>query len=162
MVESTGKTGRNAARAIYGQILSTAVVATLSEDPDYSVADVLTAVIVTTLVFWLAHVFAESAAVRLERQESLRVREVLTVGREEGAMVLASIPTVLVLILGVVGVVGRNPTYDLCIALGVAELAGLGLLIAIRSQMGVRGTIGSVLVTAMLGILIVGLKAAVH
>ena len=63
--------GNNAARAIYGQILSTAVVATLSEDEEYSVLDVLLAVVVSTLVFWIAHVYAESAAQRLNQQENL-------------------------------------------------------------------------------------------
>jgi hypothetical protein len=152
----------DAARAIYGQILSTAVVATLSEDVEYSVEDVLLAVAVTILVFWLAHVFAESAARRLHQKENLTLRDVTAVGREEGAMVLAALPTVLVLALGSFEALSRDLTLDLAIGLGVAELVGLGFVIARRSKMGVLGTLGSVVLTASFGVLIVGLKTAVH
>ncbi len=154
--------GTNAARAIYGQILSTAVVATLSEDEEYAVSDILVAVVVSTLVFWVAHVYAESAAQRLNQQHNLTLREIWANGRSEGAMVLAAIPTVLVLALGALEALDRNLTLDLAIGLGVAELAGLGLVIARRSKMGFGGTIGSMFLTASLGMVIVGLKTVVH
>ena len=77
-------------------------------------------------------------------------------------MVLAAIPTALVLALGAFEALNRDLTLDLAIALGVAELVGLGLVIARRSKMGVGGTIGSMLLTASLGMLIVGLKTVVH
>jgi hypothetical protein len=153
---------RRAAPAIYGQILSTAVVATLSEDVEYSVKDVLLAVVVTTVVFWLAHVFAESTARRLTIDRNLTLAEVVVVGREESAMVLAAIPTVLVLALGAFQAIDRNLALDLAIGLGVAELVGLGLVIARRSHMGVGGTLGSVVLTASFGLVIVALKVAVH
>ena len=155
-------TSRRAAPAIYGQILSTAVVATLSEDIEYSVPDVLLAVVVTTTVFWLAHVFAESTARRLTMDHNLTVREVAAVARQESSMVLAAIPTVLVLALGAFKAVDRNLALDLAIGLGVAELVGLGFVIARRSKMGVWGTLGSVMLTASFGLVIVALKAAVH
>ncbi len=154
--------GHNAARAIYGQIMSTAVVATLSEDVDYSVPDVLLAVVVTTLVFWAAHVYAESTAQRLNQADNLTLSQIAANARSEGAMVLAAIPTVLVLGLGALEALDRDLTLDLAIGLGVAELVGLGLVIARRSRMGVGGTIGSVLLTASFGILVVGLKTVVH
>ena len=154
--------GTNAARAIYGQILSTAVVATLSEDSEYSEFDVFLAVVISTLVFWIAHVYAESAAQRLNQQENLTLRQIAANGRSEGAMVLAAIPTALVLGLGAFEALNRDLTLDLAIALGVAELAGLGLIIARRSEMGLGGTIGSMLLTTSLGMLIVGLKTVVH
>ena len=66
-------------------------------------------------------------------------------------MVLAAIPTVLVLALGAFEAFDRNLTLDLAIGLGVAELVGLGLVIARRSKMGFGGTIGSMLLTASWG-----------
>ena len=154
--------GRRAAPAIYGQILSTAVVATLSEDPDYAVSDVLIAVVVTTIVFWLAHVFAESTARRLTMDRNIRLDEIAVVAREEGTMVLAAIPTVLVLSLAVFEAFGRNLALDLALALGIAELVGLGFVIARRSRFRFWGTVGSVLLTASFGAIIVALKVAVH
>jgi hypothetical protein len=155
-------TGRRAAPAIYGQILSTAVVATLSEDPDYAVTDVLTAVVVTTIVFWLAHVFAESTARRLTMDRNIRVGEIAVVAREEGTMVLAAIPTVLVLALAAFEAFGRTLALDLALAVGIAELVGLGFVIARRSRFRFWGTVGSILVTASFGAIIVAMKVAVH
>ena len=155
-------TGRRAAPAIYGQILATAVVATLSEDPDYAVTDVLTAVVVTTIVFWLAHVFAESTARRLTMDRNIRIAEIGVVAREEGTMVLAAVPTVLVLSLAAFEAFSRNFALDLALALGIAELVGLGFLIAYRSRFRFWGTVGSILLTASFGVVIVAMKVAVH
>ena len=155
-------TGRRAAPAIYGQILATAVVATLSEDPDYAVTDVLIAVVVTTVVFWLAHVFAESTARRLTMDRNIRLDEIGVVAREEGTMVLAAIPTVLVLSLAAFEAFSRNLALDLALGLGIAELAGLGFVIARRSRFRFWGTAGSVLLTASFGAVIIALKVAVH
>jgi hypothetical protein len=155
-------TGRRAAPAIYGQILSTAVVATLSEDADYAVSDVLIAVIVTTTVFWLAHVFAESTARRLTMDRNIRLDEIGVVAREESTMVLAAIPTVLVLSLAAFEAFNRNLALDLAMALGIAELVGLGYVIARRSNFHFWGTVGSILLTASFGLVIVALKVAVH
>ena len=155
-------TGRRAAPAIYGQILSTAVVATLSEDPDYAVSDVLTAVVVTTIVFWLAHVYAESTARRLTMDHNISLAEIGAVAREESTMVLAAIPTVLVLALALFEAIGRTLALDLAIAAGIAELVGLGYVIAFRSKFRFWGTVGSILLTSSFGLIIVGLKVAVH
>jgi hypothetical protein len=155
-------TGRRAAPAIYGQILSTAVVATLSEDPDYAVSDVLIAVVVTTVVFWLAHVYAESTARRLTMDRNIRLDEIAVVAREESSMVLAAIPTVLVLALAAFQAFGRDLALDLALGLGIAELVGLGLVIARRSGFRFWGTVGSVLLTASFGLTVVALKVAVH
>jgi hypothetical protein len=138
------------------------VVATLSEDPDYAVSDVLLAVCVTTIVFWLAHVYAETTARRLTMDRNVRLDEIMVVAREEGTMVLAAIPTVLVLALGWWEALNRNLALDLAIAVGIAELVGLGFVIARRSGFRFWGTVGSILLTASFGLIIVGLKVAVH
>src|SRR5918992_2754769 len=65
----------NLARAIYGYILATSLVAAFSEDDDYSTTEVAVSVFVTGLVFWLAHVYASllgeryAAGRRLTRSE---------------------------------------------------------------------------------------------
>ncbi len=113
-------------------------------------------------MFWLAHVYAESTARRLAMDRNLTLSEVLEVAREEGTMVLAAIPTVLVLALGSFEHLERSLALHLAIGLGVAELVGLGFVIARRSHMGITGTLGSVLLTASFGVVIVSLKVAVH
>jgi hypothetical protein len=48
----------NLASAIYGTILSTALIAAYSEDPGSDPLQVAVAVVVTSLVFWIAHAYA--------------------------------------------------------------------------------------------------------
>lgn len=50
------KTPARFSRAIYGNVLATSLVVAFSEDDDYSTLDIAVAVLVTGLVFWLAHV----------------------------------------------------------------------------------------------------------
>jgi hypothetical protein len=54
----------NLARSIYGNVLATSLVVAFSEDEDYSTTEVAVAVLVTGLVFWLAHVYASLIAER--------------------------------------------------------------------------------------------------
>jgi len=46
------------ARAIYGNVLATSLVVAFSEDNDYSTTEIAVSVLVTGLVFWIAHVYA--------------------------------------------------------------------------------------------------------
>jgi hypothetical protein len=148
--------------AIYGQILVTAIVATLSEEESISASDILVGVVVTMLVFWLAHVYARAEAMRLTRTEGLTVREVAGIAAEEWPMVQAAIPAVVFLVLGWAGVLSRDMAIDLAVAAGVVALAGWGFLIARRSRMSLPGTVGTVALNCGLGLAIVGLKIAVH
>jgi hypothetical protein len=50
------------AGAIYGNIVVTAVVASLPEDDDTSSLELVVAALGTVLVFWLAHVYARVLA----------------------------------------------------------------------------------------------------
>ena len=77
-------------------------------------------------------------------------------------MVLAAIPTVLVLALALFEAIGRTLALDLAIAAGIAELVGLGYVIAFRSKFRFWGTVGSIRLTSSFGLIIVGLKVAVH
>jgi hypothetical protein len=56
---------------VYGQILTISVVAELSEDGQAGPSEIFFSVMLTMVVFWLAHVYAEAVAVRLDRPESL-------------------------------------------------------------------------------------------
>ena len=52
----------NPARAIYGTILVMAVITALSHDDSVTSAQLIAGVLVTTFVFWIAHVYAEIVA----------------------------------------------------------------------------------------------------
>ena len=152
----------NEAGAIYGQILVTAVVATLSEEDDISAGETFAAVAVTMLVFWLAHVYAESVAKRLGRGEPLKVGEVWTIARYEWPIAQAAVPALLVLGIGSLGLLSRDASVAIAIGLGVAELLGWGFIIARRSGMSPLATLGSVAMNGAFGLAIVVLKVVVH
>lgn len=153
---------RNVAAAVYGQILVTALVATLSEDDSISIGSLLFWVAVTMLVFWLAHLYAEGVAVRLERERDLGLADVGELVRNELPELYATLPAVIVLALGWVGVLSRDAAIDIAIGAGVATLAGMGFVIARRSHLPPRATAVAVGVNGAFGLAIVALKVFTH
>jgi hypothetical protein len=160
--QGDGAVADRVAGAIYGQILVTAIVASLSEEESISASDILVGVGVAMVVFWLAHVYARAVAMRLKRTEPLTVQEVASIAGEEWPIVQAAIPAVVFLVLGWAGVVSRDAAIDLAIAAGVVALAGWGFVIARRSGLSVLGTAGAVALNGGFGLAIVGLKVAVQ
>ena len=149
------------AGAIYGQILATAVLAGLSEDEGLSSRELFAGVAVTTVVFWLAHVYAQAVAKRLGMKRALSLSEVRDVALEEWPMVEAATPTLVALALGWAGALSKDTSVTLGIGLGVAGLMAWGFVIARRSGMSPLGTLGAVALNAAFGLAIVVLKAAV-
>jgi hypothetical protein len=150
-----------AARAIYGLILATAVVSGLSEDSALSSRELLAGVAVTTLVFWLAHVYAEALGRQLGRDRPLGWTDLRDVAREESSMIQAAVPTLLALGLGWIGVLSKDASVDLAIGLGVAALVACGFLIARHTRLSPLGTLVAVSLTGVLGLAIVALKVVI-
>jgi len=142
-------------------LLVTAVVAGLSVDPAISPFKGLVAAVVTSVVFWVAHVYADLLALRMEggvRPSHAAVREVL--GRE-WPMVQAVWPAALMLALGWIGVFERDTAYWLAVLAGVAAMAVWGLTYARKEGAHWLGMLVSVLVNVVLGLIVVLLKVLV-
>jgi hypothetical protein len=152
---------RNVTGAVYGQILVTAIVATLSEDHGISAGELLFWVVVTMLVFWLAHVYAEGVGRRLGRDTDLGFRDVRELAKDELPELQAALPAVAALTLGWLGALSRDTSVDLAIGLGVAALGGWGFVIARRSGLSPWGTLTAVLVNGVFGLAIVGMKVLI-
>jgi hypothetical protein len=151
----------NVAAAVYGQILVTSIVATLSEDHGISAGGLLFWVVVTMLVFWVAHVYAEGVAWRLSRDRDLGVSELRELAVDELPELLAALPAAGALFLGWVGVLSREGAVDLAIGFGVALMAGWGFMIARRSGLSPLATVGAVTINGAFGLAIVGLKVLI-
>src|SRR5436309_15320931 len=94
--------------AIYGTILVTALVAGLSEDPDYGSVDILASALTTAAIFWLAHVYAGVLGERLAGDE--RGTSTLTwaaMGEEWPLIQAAALPCA-ALLLSAAGVYSRD------------------------------------------------------
>ena len=153
---------RNVAAAVYGQILVTALVATLSEDETISAGQLLFWVVVTMLVFWIAHVYAAGVARRLELDHDLGVPDLKELIADELPELYPTLPAMLVLALGWVGVLSKETAAAVAIALGVATLAAMGYVVARRSKLDPRETVVSVVLNGSFGLAIVALKVFIE
>jgi hypothetical protein len=153
---------RTLASAVYGQIVSTAVVVTASEYPDYGAGDIALTVLATMLVFWAAHAFAEVVTERLLRGSAMSWQEVLAVMGQELPLVQSAVPALLALGLGAVGILGYAASVDLAIALGVLALFGWGVVIGRHSRLPWWKTVGLAAINGLFGLLLVLLKILVH
>ncbi len=157
----TVRTSRSATEGIYGLILATAVIAVSREYGEDDAGRVGLAVLVTAIVFSLAHVYAAVLGTGVS-QEALTRAEVARAVRDHWALVEVAIPLIGVLALGAAGVVPDRTALVAATVLALVELAAAGGYAAIRHRADLRGTIVSAAIALVLGIALVLLKALVH
>jgi hypothetical protein len=151
----------NVAGAIYGQILVTSFVAALSEVVDVDAGEIFASLLVTMLVFWLAHVYADAVEQRLEREDPLTWREVWSIARYEWPGLQAAVPALVAVGLGWAGALSTLTAVRLALGLGIVALLAWGV-IARASRLSVLATLGSVALNGAFGLGIVTLKLYVE
>jgi len=149
----------NLAGAVYGTILVTSIVAAADASPQ--IWRSLAIVVVTTIVFWLAHVYAHSLAVSLDEHQHLSFAEVRRVGTKEWPLLQAAVIPSLALFAGGVGLVSVKAAYWIAIGYGVAALLWWGLLFARKERLSLVGTSVVLLVNTLFGVFVILLKAIV-
>ncbi len=150
------------APAIYGTILSTALIAAYSEDASSDPWQIAVAVLVAALVFWLAHAYADVLARGLalrERASFSRARSELA---RESPMVTGAILPILPLLLAPLGVLSNYAAENAAIITGVGLLGIVGIAIAWRRGEGLVGIAFSATGCVLFGVVVVALKAIVH
>ena len=153
---------RNLAGAIYGTILATSVVAGLSEGGQVDRGPAALVVLSTSIVFWIAHVYAGVLGQHLGRDGGLAWSRVRSVARHERPILGSGIPPAAVLGLGTIGLFERDTAYAIAIGVGVASLVFWGVAYAHEQGYGRGGMLIAGLLNGLLGVLIVGLKVLVH
>jgi len=154
--------GENPARAIYGTILSTALIAAYSEDPGSNPLQVAGAVAGAALVFWIAHAYAEALARGAAPGTGGALSAFRAGLRREWPLVLGALPPVAPLLLAPLGILSDDGAETLALVTGIGLLTVWGTAISWRRR---RGWIGLALggsASAFFGLVIVGLKALVH
>lgn len=155
-------TSGSVTEAIYGLILATSVIAVSTEYASSNAGLVGVTVLVTGVVFWLAHVYARVLAGSITHHRMLNRSEVREVLRHDWPLVEVTVPLVLILALGALDVVA-DKTAILAVTLAVlVELVAAGAYAARASGAGLLGTVASALIAGTLGGAVVLLKALVH
>jgi hypothetical protein len=153
---------QNPARAIYGTILVMAVISALAHDESITSADLIEGVAATTIVFWIAHVYAEVLGNRLQGEHAASWANVRSAMHHEWPIVQAAVPLVLALVLGVVGILSTDAAVNVAIAVGIVELFLWGLAVGRRLGLSLSATIAAGIINGALGVAIAGLKVLVH
>ncbi|MGH3013958.1 MAG: hypothetical protein ACRDNN_03310 [Gaiellaceae bacterium] len=143
---------------IYGTIIVLAVVVAGAKAYPDQAGQVAALVAVTSVVFWLAHVYAHGLAHSIARDEHLSLAALLTIARREGAIVEAALPPVAALLLGAFGLVSTAVAVWLAVGLGLLVLAVQGITFARVERLGPLATLGVVAANLGLGVVLVGLK----
>jgi hypothetical protein len=149
------------AGAVYGTILATTVVASLGHDPaklERSIAIVL----FTSLVFWAAHVYSLMVAGRMVARRKLTRTEVKDIALNEWPMLQSSVPVVLPLVLGAIGLIRRAAPATIALIVGICALFVYGVLLGMREGRGNMSIVWNALVVGSFGVLILALKLVVH
>jgi len=153
---------RNLAGAIYGTILATSVVAGLSEGGTVDKGPAALVVVTSSLVFWLAHVYAGVLGHHLQLGHGFSWSRVGAIARHEWPILASGIPPAIVLALGTIGLFERETAFWLAIGVGIASLVFWG--VAYAREQGYHTVVVALAgaLNGLLGVVIVALKVLVH
>jgi len=146
---------------IYGTILVLAVVSVGAKAYPHEAGEIAALVAATSLVFWLAHVYARAVAESIAHYQRLSFPELGHVARREGTMIAAAVPSIVALLLGAFGLISTKAAVWGALGVGLALLVLQGLTFARVERLGRLATIAIVATNLLLGTALVGLKVLV-
>lgn len=168
----TGTTSAAAARAerrahtdytggVYGSMLAASVVIGAGTLGSFPRAELVLLLLLTGVVFWIAHVHAQLFGARLA-QQALDRRAVLHVCRDEWPIVKAAVPpSAAVAISPLLGLDVQGAVW-LAVSVAVAGQVGWSVAAARRAGASWRLTTTTASVNLLLGLLIVSFKIALQ
>jgi hypothetical protein len=158
---SARRTGERIAGLVYGTIVVMGVIAASSEGLESDPALIAGLVVSTSVVFWLAHVYAHALDVSVSRGERLTTAGIKEVAVHQASILSAAVLPTVALLLGAFDLIGERLAVWLALAAGTTALAAQGLAYARIEKLSPFGTATLVTTNLVLGLAIVGLKAFV-
>jgi hypothetical protein len=156
------RTAGSVTEAIYGLILAMSVIAVSREYDPSNAGLVAVSVLLTGVVFWLAHVYARVLARSMDHHRMLTRSELRDALRHDWPLVEATVPLVLILALGALDVVPDRASILIAILVALVELALAGAYAARVRGSRMRGAVLSAAIAVALGGAVVLLKVLVH
>lgn len=153
--------GERLAGFIYGTIIVLSVLVASSRAFPDDAAHIAAVVVITSVVFWLAHVYAQGLAHSVAHDEHLSRAELLRIARHEGSIVEAAVPPLAALLLAVFGLIPTTTAIWIAFGLGLGVLVVQGVIFARVERLGGPGTLLVVAANLSLGVVLVGLKVLV-
>jgi len=143
---------------IYGTIVVLSTVVAGAKAYQGHVGHVALLVLITTTVFWLAHVYAHALAHSVAHDQHLSGAALKEIAGRESSIIEAAIGPLIALLLGHWGVVSERAAVWLAVACGLSVLVSQGFAFARTERLGRFATLAIVAVNLGLGLVLVGLK----
>ncbi|MCQ4198819.1 hypothetical protein ACFW5W_05030 [Streptomyces sp. NPDC058783] len=145
---------------VYGSMLAASVVIGAGTLGSFPRAELVLLLLLTSLVFWIAHVHAELFGARLARHTPDR-RVILRVCREEWPIVKAAVPPAAAIAVSPVLQLDVQATLWLALSVAVTGQVGWSVAAAHRAGAPLRLMATTATVNVLLGLAIVVVKIAV-
>ena len=146
---------------VYGTIVVLAVLTVGGKAYAHQLARLGVIAGVSALVLWVAHVYSHGLGESLGRGRRLRLAELAAIARRELSILLAAVLPVLLLELGALELVSDRAAFRLALGIGAVTLAAQGVRYARLERLSRTGTLLTVAVNLILGLVIVALEAFV-
>lgn len=146
------------AGTLYGTIVVLAIIAAGSTSHAAHPWQLVDLVVSTTIVLFIAHVYAHGVAESVREGRRLNAPELRGVARREAAIVLAGVAPVIALIVGAVHVMPEHTAVWLAISLCLVTLGMEALRYARLERLGRAATLFTIGMNVVIGVLIVVLK----
>jgi hypothetical protein len=153
--------GERLAGFIYGTILVLSLIAEGAKAYPDGPGRVAVIVLVTTVVFWLAHTYAYGLGHSVSRGVMFSFDELRHIGRHQASIIRAALLPAAVLVVGAFGLLSASTAFWGAFAVGLVVLAAQGIQFARLERLGLLGTLGIVALNIGLGVVLIGLKVLV-
>ncbi len=146
---------------VYGTIVVLAVLTVGGKSYMHQLARLGVIAGVSAVVLWVAHVYSHGLGESLERGRRLTVAELATIAQREVSILLAAVLPVLFLEFGALEFVSDRAAFRLALGVGAITLAVQGVRYARLERLSRSGTLLTVALNLILGLVIVALEAFV-
>ncbi len=152
---------QNPGDAVYGTIAVGALLAAESARQE-TYLETVVAVVITLVLYWLAHSYAELVERRLEQEAKLTVARALdTLTHEFPILLGAAVPLLTLLIWWATGA-SLSSAVSAAVWTSAAIVVAVEAVSAVHARLKGRELLAQVLVGAVVGLLIVALKVLLH